>query len=70
MCVWGRDGGHMNFHVARRGSPLTSLTFQQWGGGSCLNCYNYIIKKISSFASLARVLFIEILYLVRQADKF
>ena len=31
MSVWG-GWGHMNFHVARRGSPLT-LTFQQGGGG-------------------------------------
>ena len=60
----------MNFHVASRGSPFT-LTSQQGGGGggSCLNCSNKIIRKISSLASLVRVLLINLLYLVRQANK-
>ena len=59
----------MNVHVASRGwgSPLT-LTFQQ-GGGSCFNCSNEIIKKISSLASLTCVSLTNLLYLVRQTDK-
>ena len=51
----------MIFYVDRRGSILT-LTFQQGVGGSCLNCSNKIIKKISSLASLARALLINLLY--------
>ena len=49
----------MNFHVASSvcgGGGVLSLTFaSQQGGGSCLNCSNRIIKKIS-LASLTRFL--------------
>ena len=40
------------------------------GGGSCLNCSNKMIKKSFSLASLARVLTINPLYLIMQANKF
>ena len=52
------------------GSSLTLTSQQGGGGGSCFNCSKKIIKKISSLASLACVLLINLLYLVRQADKF
>ena len=57
----------MKFHVASRGggSPLT-LTFQQ-GGGIMFKLFQLNNKNISS---LVRVLLINLLYLVRQANKF
>ena len=62
----------MNFHVASRGggggSSLT-LPFQQ-GGGVMFKLFQYNNLKNSLLASLARVLLINLLYLVRQADKF
>ena len=59
-------GGHVNFHVASRGGGVAiNFDFPAGGGGSCLYCSNKIIKKKSS---LARILLINLLYLVRQAD--
>ena len=59
-------GGHVNFHVASRGGGV-AINFDFPAGGSCLNCFNKIIKK----KILARsFLFLNLLYLVRQADTF
>ena len=55
----------MNFIVASSG---VAFNFDFSVGGSCLNCSNKITKKYSSLASLAHVLLINLLYLVRQAD--
>ena len=55
----------MNFHVVSRGGFTINFDFPAvW---SCLNCSNKIIEKIPS---LAHVILINLLYLVRQADKF
>ena len=59
----------MNFHVASRGGGVT-INFDFPAGGSCLNCSDRIMKKISSLASLACVFLINLLYLFRQANKF
>ena len=56
----------MNFHVASRG---VAINFGFPAGGSCLNCSDKIIIK-NFLASLAHVLLINLLYLVRQANKF
>ena len=68
MRLKSRGGGHVNFHVASRGVAI-NFDFPA-GVGSCLNCSNKIIKKNSSLASLAGVLLINVLYLVKQANKF
>ena len=56
----------MNFHVASSGFAI-NFEFPAGGGGSCLNCFNKIIKKKSM---LARVLLLNLLYQARQADTF
>ena len=52
------------------GGGGVTINFDFPAGGSCLNCSNKINLKKSSLASLARVLLINLLRLVRQADEF
>ena len=42
---WLKVGGvHVNFHVTSRGVTINFDFPAGGGGGSCLNCYNKIIK--------------------------
>ena len=57
----------MNFHVASRGVAIYfDIPAGAGGGGSCLNCSNKIMTNDSSLACL---LLINLLYLVRTCRK-